>query len=334
MSEQGAFFSPVTGAFVHSYKRLRLYIYEHRQFPYQSLNPLVKSLLYEDARFLEGRYLFEVCERADEADFFVFPCDLNYFENREECVYDYLNHFQPYAERHLFFDHRDQTEPFPPQGSIRLKVSIHREQVSDTLICIPYMEMVDNLFWYLLRPRTVKYDLSFIGERTDFRARVVNEVGQLVPSSYFRLRDSFYHKGYLQYNLCNEPAGPAADAETKRAQREEFINITLQSRFVLALRGYGLNSFRFYESLSLGVPPILVSDDCALPFESLVDYDKICFQINAGGLPLAQLIKKRVEETDAERYAEMCRLGRLYYDSCLSMKNFLFLLYDHLRRLI
>jgi hypothetical protein len=250
MSKQGDFFSPATGAFVHSYKGLRLYIYEHRHFPYHALNPLVKSLLYEDARFLEGRYLFEVCERADEADLFVFPCDLNYFEHREEYVYEYLDHFQQHPERHLFFDHRDQPEPFPPQSSIRLKVSLHRKQVSDTLICIPYMEMVDNLFWYLLRPRTLKYDLSFIGERTDFRERMTDAVGQLVPSSYFRLRDSFYHEGYLQYNPCHASVGPPVDIMTKRSQREEFINITLQSRFVLALRGYGLNSFRFFEGLS------------------------------------------------------------------------------------
>jgi c-di-AMP phosphodiesterase-like protein len=65
-----------------------------------------------------------------------------------------------------------------------------------------------------------------------------------------------------------------------------------------------------------------------------VDYDRICFQVNASGIRQAQLIKEIVEATSAEKYAEMCRLGRLYYDTYLSTKNFLFLLYDHLRSLI
>lgn len=47
-------------------------------------------------------------------------------------------------------------------------------------------------------------------------------------------------------------------------------------QFLRPLQGHGLNSFRFYEALSLGIPPILVTDNAALPFDDLVEYESFC----------------------------------------------------------
>ncbi len=332
MGTEQAFFSPVTKAYVHSYKPLRLYIYDHRSYPYNTLNALVKALLFNDARYQEGRYLFTLSEEPETADLFVFPCDLNYFEKREEQVYDLLEHYDGNERRHVFFDHRDQTDPFPEQTSIRLKVSLDQRHVSDTLICIPYMEMVDNFFYYFSQPREIKYELSFIGEWSAFREQMLKALSDSFESAYFRLRDSFFHGGYLQFREGKPPL--KEERATKRALREKFIEVSRQSKFILALRGYGLNSFRFFEALSLSIPPILVSDDCALPYSHLVDYDKFCVRVEAHDPAAVERIKAAVYNTVDETYAEMCRSGRLHYDTFFSTKNFLFLLYDALRRAV
>jgi hypothetical protein len=328
MGREQAFYSPVTKAYVHSYEPLRLYIYDHRSYPYDTLNVLVKALVFEDARYREGRYLFTQAEEPEAADLFIFPCDLNYFEGRENEVYDLLEFFSGNERRHVFFDHRDQTDPFPSDISIRLKVSLHRWQVSNTLICIPYLEMVDNFFWYLRRPREIKYELSFLGEWTPLREQMVSALGGTIEPVYFRLREKFFHTGYLQFS-DGKPVVKEGSAG-KRALREEFIEVSLQSKFVLALRGYGLNSFRFFESLSLGVPPILVSDDCALPYAHLIDYEKFCIRVEAHDDDAVGRIREAVYCTRDETYAEMCRAGRLHFDTFFSAKNFLYLLYDAL----
>lgn len=330
MGRERAFLSPVTRAFVHGYEPLRLYVYDHRFYPYDALNALVKSLAFDDPRYRAGRHLFRLVEEPESADLFVFPCDLNYFEGREEQVYGVLDYYAGNERRHVFFDHRDQTEPFPPEDSIRLKVSLHGRQVSDTLICIPYVEMVDNFFWHFIRPREIKYALSFIGEWSEFRAEVLERLSGAPRPVYFRLRESFFHRGYLQFN-GGKPV-PDEPAAVKRRLREEFIDVSRQSKFVLCPRGYGLNSFRFFESLSLGVPPILVSDDCALPFADAVDYEKFCFRVEAGDRDWVGRIREAVRDAGGEAYAEMCRSARLHYDTFFSAGNYLFLLYEALRR--
>lgn len=53
---------------------------------------------------------------------------------------------------------------------------------------------------------------------------------------------------------------------------KEFINITQRSWFSLAPRGYGLQSFRFFEILQLGSIPIFVYDTEWFPFKEFVDW--------------------------------------------------------------
>lgn len=329
MGTDQAFYSPVTKAYVHSYEPLRLYIYDHRDYPYNTLNVLVKALVLDDARYREGRTLVE---EPEAADLFVFPCDLNYFEKREEQVYDSLEFLVGNERRHISFDHRDQADPFPADTSIRLKVSLHRRQVSNTLVCIPYVEMVDNFFWYFRQPRRIKYDLSFMGEWSAFREQRFATLSSTFESVYFRLQEHFFHGGYLQFR----DGKPVIEErpEVKRALREEFIDVSRQSKFILALRGYGLNSFRFFEALSLGVPPVLVSDDCALPYAHLIDYDRFCVRVDEHDAAVVERIKEAVHGTDEETYEEMCRSCRLHYDTFFSAKNFLFLLYDALCKAI
>lgn len=62
--------------------------------------------------------------------------------------------------------------------------------------------------------------------------------------------------------------------------QQKFINITVDSKFALAPRGYGHGSFRFYECFQLGTIPIYLWDDIEwLPFQDKIDYSKLCISI-------------------------------------------------------
>jgi len=63
--------------------------------------------------------------------------------------------------------------------------------------------------------------------------------------------------------------------------QEKFINITNNSKFAFAPRGYGRGSFRFFECFQLGTIPIYVWNDIEwLPFKDIVNYDKLCISIH------------------------------------------------------
>ena len=56
-------------------------------------------------------------------------------------------------------------------------------------------------------------------------------------------------------------------------KQNRFINITSNSKFALAPRGYGRSSFRFFEIFHLGTIPIYIwNDKDWLPFKDIIDY--------------------------------------------------------------
>ncbi|HET7229006.1 MAG TPA: hypothetical protein VFJ16_03355, partial [Longimicrobium sp.] len=81
---RAAFHNPVTGKLVEEFDPVRLWIYDPAPYPPALLNPLARALLSGDPRYHEGRYLFQRAGRPDDADLLLFPCDLNWFEEREE----------------------------------------------------------------------------------------------------------------------------------------------------------------------------------------------------------------------------------------------------------
>jgi len=65
-------------------------------------------------------------------------------------------------------------------------------------------------------------------------------------------------------------------------KQNEFIEISLDSKFGLAPRGNGRGSFRFYELLKLGVIPIYLWDDIEwLPYKEYIDYSSFSISINS-----------------------------------------------------
>ena len=330
-SELEEHFSPVTGAWIEDYVPIKLYVYDFKPYSYGLLNPLVKAKCFQDPRFREGHHLFRIVSAPDVADFLVFPCDLNYFEHRESEVLPLLPYFDGRQHRHVFFDHRDTADGDMFEPCVNFKVSLRRRDVSERRICIPYVEMVDNFFLESQRARRRAYEVCFIGERTPEREKLVSSLRKLCPSSFFELRDGCFHEGLLEYDIERALGRRAHDPV---AARKRFIDTMRSSRFVLAPRGYGLNSFRFFEALSLGVPPLLVSDDCALPWEDLIDYDQITIRITPNDWSCGACVVDAMARVDEARYKEMKALGRPIFDAYLSARNYLFLIYRQLVRLL
>jgi hypothetical protein len=85
--------------------------------------------------------------------------------------------------------------------------------------------------------------------------------------------------------------------------QQKFIDITIHSKFVLAPRGYGRGSFRFFECFQLGSIPIYIWNDLEwLPFKNIIDYKKLCISIHISEINELETKLKSITE---EEYKQM-----------------------------
>lgn len=81
-----------------------------------------------------------------------------------------------------------------------------------------------------------------------------------------------------------------------------FINTIVDSKFVLAPRGYGRGSFRFFECFQLGSIPIYIWNDIEwLPFKNIIDYTRLCISIHISEINSLENILKSITEEEYNR---------------------------------
>jgi hypothetical protein len=80
---------------------------------------------------------------------------------------------------------------------------------------------------------------------------------------------------------------------------DNFVELTIRSKFCLAPRGYGRSSFRFFEAILLDSIPVYIWDDIEwLPYKDVIDYSKISVSIQKNDI--ASLYEKLCGITDEE----------------------------------
>ena len=93
------------------------------------------------------------------------------------------------------------------------------------------------------------------------------------------------------------------DVNVKPSDAINFINVTLQSKFALAPRGYGRSSFRYFECIHLGIVPIYVYDDINwLPYQDEIDYSKFSIVIHEDEI---SNLENLLLSIDINKYNEM-----------------------------
>ncbi|PQP33225.1 hypothetical protein C6A36_00305 [Desulfobacteraceae bacterium SEEP-SAG10] len=97
-----------------------------------------------------------------------------------------------------------------------------------------------------------EYLLSFIGRNSS------------------KIRNSIFNLKFERPDIYIEDSSKTFDLWGKQEYREKverrkYYNMFLRSKFSLCPRGYGTSSMRTFESMKLGIAPIIVSDDWRLP---------------------------------------------------------------------
>lgn len=83
----------------------------------------------------------------------------------------------------------------------------------------------------------------------------------------------------VETNFIVRDAFTGKDHGDPARARREYVGNMLDSNFVLATKGDGNYSIRFYEALSLGRIPLLIDTDMVLPLEGVIDYSKCILRV-------------------------------------------------------
>lgn len=215
---------------------------------------------------------FELTHNPAEADYFWCPADIGHVEayyggvNAIREGVQKLAHWQGNEARHVFYFCSDGADPVGiPSIMFRQSFYVLTKDVS--AVAWPYA--VDD-FGDLVTGNfdSLPYDVSFVGSRMSHKCRAESfDSVRTTPEIKSFLDDSRLHWGQVE----NTPVG--------RHRREVFIKSLAESKMVLAARGGGLSSYRFFEAMSAGRVPILLADDWELPCKDLIEWDKCIVQI-------------------------------------------------------
>lgn len=130
---------------------------------------------------------------------------------------------------------------------------------------------------------------SFVGNLT--ASNVLPNVRNIMYSTY---------SGNNKFKIIN--SGGWTPVVNKTLQ-QTFLETTIDSKFALAPRGYGRSSFRFFECFQLGTIPIYLWNDVEwLPFQHIIDYDRLCISIHVSKINKLQSMLEAITE---EKYNEM-----------------------------
>ncbi len=211
-----------------------------------------------------------------QADYFLVPVTILYgyphlartkgqFEFDEHVLMNFC-HNLPYwyynKSRHVFFIAGDSYEgPDFLNGSIILRPSCHKDSDDyalhyDVIIDASNVSPIESseyicAFLGCLETHPVRRSLPFVIDKIEGE-----KIFESTPGFFTHLM-----KG---------------DQNKMQAKWTKALN---SSQFILAPRGCGLTSIRFFEAMAFGRIPVLIADEAKLPLDWLIDYDDFVVRV-------------------------------------------------------
>ncbi len=149
------------------------------------------------------------------------------------------------------------------------------------------------------KPQDKRYLYTFLGGSNSWARK---RLFRLVPS-----RDDTL----LEPTNAYKHWSPEQDAVQKEQHRRRYAEIMAQSKFTICPRGCGLSSYRLFESMSLGVAPVIIADGWR-PIED-VDWSFALFVPEARLGQIDEIIRAHEHE-----WQERGQAARRAYESLLA----------------
>lgn len=266
---------------------------------------------------------------AKAADYILIPYNLEWFFI-EYRYFNFINflynlpYFNQFEEKHVFFLEHDCSIPFHI-NSLYLRTNIDLFNKDPNVHPLPFI-VEDLLSASHFELDKCKYDISFVGYigSAAVRFRLLKNI----------IETNYSFRSYIQFN--NQFHGHLND-ETRKKTRTHMIESIRDSIAVLCPAGTGKVTIRFFEVMSMGRIPILISENCPLPFEEDIDYDSFILRIDENKVEKAdEIISSWLSSQTLDQLQEKCmqnrRIWEHYFSKCFSALRIVELLLNNKNR--
>jgi hypothetical protein len=224
---------------------------------------------------------FECADQCDDADLVSYP---HPYRPKSAAA----NETAEIARRHglpcVFFRNADRPRPTRLRYGIIFQESVFTSRRTSCEFVHP--SVVDDLLHgrqLQVRDKRAKPTVGFRGFQGTGRHREI--IRWLIGG-----REAFYGSYLRKQALRHCVRSPLVDTrfellrfgriyENRDVLRDLYIRNTLESDYVLAIRGAGNFSYRLYETLSLGRIPVVPDTDLTLPLDDIIDWPRHCVWI-------------------------------------------------------
>ena len=211
---------------------------------------------------------FTITKSIIESDFIFVPFDFGKFFGKRIIEFNkFINISKVYLENYwkfIFYSSLDNPWIMPFSG-IWLRESVNKKINSNQSICVPYPISKQKF----LVPNNIKRKLSFVGSLT------THPIRKTLIQYYYKLNGN---ENIIMIPRFEYQAHVYHDLSEIRKRQQEMIDLINKSYITICPRGAGMNSMRFFETLSFGRVPLLVSNDCVLPFEEKIKYSDFIYK--------------------------------------------------------
>lgn len=238
-----------------------------------------------------------------DADIFVCPGSLQLFLDPKSI--QRLPFFKGNEARHIFFDVSDYEQMYnQPSVFIRCNLRPRHMKADPNSMAWPW-PVEDFSDCIALPPEGFKYDVSFHGWLSS-EARTTSLTSCRTHSQLDC--DTAGYDDFTGY-IYDTPEGIRRRAEFRRSMRESRIALCGESI-------PGVLPYRFFEALSAGRIPLLVSSHYILPFADEIPYDDFVIRLSTNDAIYAgDTIRQFLRRTPDEELVRRGRLGRHYYET-------------------
>lgn len=289
----------------------------------------------------------EIVEDPQAADYLLIPHDFYRIAGEREYIERVAKRARECGKKILVFDYSDYDSPISVPDTIIFRYSQYRYKKGENeIIAAPFVQDLGTA-GITLRPKGEKPVVGFCGwadfdsmrRRLRYYARLlIVEFHALFQGSALRAhRPGLYFRRVALNSLRNSArvisnfmvrktfsAHAQSILSDPETVRREYVENMLNSDFVLAPKGDGNYSMRFYEALSLGRIPLLIDTETVLPLEESIDYSSFVLRVPYTDMDrLPEIVADFYASLTQEEFLAMQKRAREMFETKLSGEAFL-----------
>jgi hypothetical protein len=273
-------------------------------FPNFGVRSRQQDLFFDAPAHYLTEAIFDIVDNPAQARFLLIP--YNYFNAVRTAGYieRFIALSEQYGKKIIVFVQSDFHDPISIPHAIVFRTSIYkREKKEHEYVIPPMVEDLSRTYTAPIRTKSTKPIIGFCGwagfssQKDRLKFYIKNMGNNLEQLARWDSTRAVYKKGiyFRQKALAALRRSPRVQtnfiirtsfsghvdtiAQDPQVARLEYVQNMLNADFVLAPKGDGNYSLRFYEALSLGRIPILIDTDSVLPIEDELAYDDFILRV-------------------------------------------------------